>query len=73
MGPEDGFSIGLQGVDNNIHAVGIVVSALGVQDNSRSCSNNYLDENIGSEVVNQIGCAIAKAFSDKSTNGVGLS
>jgi hypothetical protein len=74
MGLDDGFSIGFeQGIDDNKHAVGVVAGALGVQDNNRSCSNNDLDENIGSEVGNQIGCAIAKAFNDKTTNGVGLS
>ena len=74
IGLDDGFSVGFEqgfGVDNK-HALGIFVGALGVQDDERPCryeESNDLAENFGSA----LGCAIAEAFDEETTNGVGLS
>jgi len=75
MGLDDGFSVGLdQRIgDDNKHAVGVIIGALGVRDDKRPCNNGDSVEDIGSAVGNVLGCAFAEAFDEETTNGVGLS
>jgi len=67
LGLDDGFSLGFEHAltADKKHALGIVVGALGVQENSDECE----DDSIGSV----IGCSFSDIFDDETTNGLGVS
>ena len=69
IGLDDGFSLGFeQGLgDQNRHALGLFVGALGVSDPD-SCSSD--DEEPG--LIN-LGCIIEEIYDDETTNGLGVS
>jgi len=80
VGLDDGFSVGVEQVvgQGNTHAVGVVVGALGMHSNKRDCQQSSetsgdLTTDLVDGVLGQVFCAIGNAFSDETTNGLGLS
>ena len=69
LGLDDGFSIGFEHAltADKKHALGLVVGALGVQDDEAECGST--EDSLGTI----IGCGFVEIFDDETTNGVGLS
>ncbi|MGS0534883.1 hypothetical protein [Pseudoalteromonas sp. SaAl2] len=73
IGLDDGFSIGVEHAisDNKKHAVGLVVGALGIQDNEDECRTD--DESLSGSIGSIFGCALSEVFDEETTNGIGVS
>ena len=71
---DDGFSVGFEQSisDNNKHAIGLLVGALGIQDDDRPCSvNNESDNNLANDAINIFACSVGGLFDEETVNGVG--
>ena len=80
VGLDDGFSLGFeQALSTDYkHSFGVLIGAVGARNINKPCTyidNNTGDlaEDIGNALGQAIGCALAGAFGDKTTNGVGVS
>ena len=73
IGLDDGFSVGFEHAvsDNNKHALGVLVGAIGARDTDQPCESTNTDD-IASELGNIFGCALGQIFDDETTNGIGL-
>lgn len=74
MGLDDGFALGFeQGLDQeNHHAIGAFVGALGVQDKNTACPEEQSDDLVES-LGSVFGCSLLIIFDEETTNGLGLS
>ncbi|MBB1435949.1 MULTISPECIES: hypothetical protein [Pseudoalteromonas] len=74
IGLDDGFSVGFEHAltSDKKHALGLVVGAIGAQDDGRECSDTD-DKDIGEAFGNIFGCALSGMFDTETTNGVGVS
>ncbi|REL32171.1 hypothetical protein [Thalassotalea euphylliae] len=75
LGLDDGFAIGFEhGLDSaNQHAIGLLVGAIGAQDDKRPCPNNDDENGIAEGLASVIACSIVEIFDHETTNGIGLS
>ena len=58
--------------DNNKHAIGVVLGAIGLQDDPRQCESDEKD-NLTSSFAKIFGCALAESFDEEVVNGLGIS
>lgn len=75
IGLDDGFSAGFEQAisDNNKHAIGLLVGALGNREVDTQCDESQNSDELTVAFANTIGCALAEAFDEETTNGIGLS
>ena len=59
--------------DNNKHAIGLLVGALGNREVDTQCDESQNSDELTAAFANAIGCALAEAFDEETTNGIGLS
>ena len=77
---DDGFSIGFeQSVsDNNKHAIGLLIGALGIQDDDRPChADKKSDNDLADGVIDVIACSVVdvlnEVLDEETVNGLGVS